>query len=432
MIAEVGHYALVLALALALIQGTAPLVGAWKGDAVLMGVTDTTALAQFAFVAAAFTALTAAYVVSDFSVANVFENSHSAMPLIYKFTSVWGNHEGSMLLWVLILSLFGALVAVFGANLPATLRANVLAVQSWIAAAFYLFILTTSNPFTRLAPAPFEGRDLNPVLQDIGLAIHPPLLYLGYVGFSISFSFAIAALIEGKIDAAWARWVRPWTLAAWCFLTVGIAMGSYWAYYELGWGGWWFWDPVENASFMPWLVGTALIHSLAVTEKRGAFRSWTVLLAIIAFGLSLLGTFLVRSGVLTSVHAFAVDPKRGVFILALFVLFIGGSLLLYALRARQVGVGGKFDVVSRESFLLFNNLLLTVILGIVFFGTLYPLLVEAATGDKLSVGPPYFNAVAGPLALALAALVAVGPLLAWRREKRPVLKKLTIPALFAA
>jgi cytochrome c-type biogenesis protein CcmF len=415
MIAEVGHYALVLALALALIQGTAPIVGAWKGDAVLMGVTATTALAQFAFVAAAFAALTAAYVVSDFSVANVFENSHSAMPIIYKFTSVWGNHEGSMLLWVLILSLFGALVAVFGANLPATLRANVLAVQSWIAAAFYLFILATSNPFARLAPAPFEGRDLNPVLQDIGLAIHPPLLYLGYVGFSISFSFAIAALIEGKIDAAWARWVRPWTLAAWCFLTAGIAMGSYWAYYELGWGGWWFWDPVENASFMPWLVGTALLHSAVVMEKRNALKLWTILLAILAFSLSLLGTFLVRSGVLTSVHSFATDPTRGVFILAILVLFIGGSLALYAWRAPLLKQGGLFAPISREGMLVLNNLFLTTACATVFTGTLYPLALEALTGAKISVGAPYFNLTFAPLFLPLLVAVPFGPLMAWKR-----------------
>ena len=415
MIAEVGHYALVLALALALIQGTAPIAGAWKGDAVLMGVTATTALAQFAFVAAGFAALTAAYVVSDFSVANVFENSHSAMPLIYKFTSVWGNHEGSMLLWVLILSLFGALVAVFGANLPATLRANVLAVQSWIAAAFYLFILATSNPFARLAPAPFEGRDLNPVLQDIGLAIHPPLLYLGYVGFSISFSFAIAALIEGKIDAAWARWVRPWTLAAWCFLTAGIAMGSYWAYYELGWGGWWFWDPVENASFMPWLVGTALLHSAVVMEKRNALKLWTILLAILAFSLSLLGTFLVRSGVLTSVHSFATDPTRGVFILAILVLFIGGSLALYAWRAPLLKQGGLFAPISREGMLVLNNLFLTTACATIFTGTLYPLALEALTGAKISVGAPYFNLTFAPLFLPLLVAVPFGPLMAWKR-----------------
>src|SRR5215212_3939183 len=419
MIAEVGHYALVLALALALIQGTAPLVGAWKGDAVLMGVTDTTALAQFAFVAAAFAALTACYVMSDFSVTNVFENSHSAMPLVYKFTSVWGNHEGSMLLWVLILSLFGALVAAFGGNLPATLKANVLAVQSWIAATFYLFILVTSNPFLRLAQAPFEGRDLNPILQDIGLAIHPPMLYLGYVGFSISFSFAIAALIDGRIDAAWARWVRPWTLAAWMFLTGGVAMGSYWAYYTLGWGGWWFWDPVENASLMPWLAGTALLHSAVVMEKRNALKVWTILLAILAFSLSLIGTFLVRSGVLTSVHAFASDPMRGTFILAILVLFIGGALALFAWRAPLLKQGGLFAPISREGTLVLNNLFLVTACATIFVGTLYPLALEALTGEKISVGAPYFNATFGPLFIPLLLFVPFGPLMAWKRGDLP-------------
>src|SRR6266849_3454296 len=339
MIAELGHYALVLALALALIQSSSPVIGARTRDVALMGLAGTTAVGQFCFVATSFAALVICYVQSDFSVATVFENSHSAMPLVYKITGVWGNHEGSMLLWVLILALFGALVALFGDNLPATLKANVLAVQSWIAAAFYLFILVTSNPFLRYAQAPFEGRDLNPILQDIGLAVHPPLLYLGYVGFSISFSFAIAALIEGRIDAAWARWVRPWTLVAWIFLTLGIAMGSYWAYYELGWGGWWFWDPVENASLMPWLAGTALLHSAVVMEKRNALKVWTILLAIIAFSLSLIGTFLVRSGVLTSVHTFASDPMRGAFILAILVLFIGGALALFAWRAPELKQG---------------------------------------------------------------------------------------------
>ena len=322
-----------LALGLGLIQSVAPVIGARRGDAALMALASSTALAQFFFVALSFAALATCYVTSDFSVAAVFENSHSQMPLIYKITSVWGNHEGSMLLWVLILALFGALVAVFGSNLPTTLKANVLAVQSWIASAFYLFILLTSNPFLRLAEAPFEGRDLNPILQDPGLAIHPPLLYLGYVGFSMAFSFAIAALIEGRIDAAWARWVRPWTLAAWMFLTLGIAMGSYWAYYTLGWGGFWFWDPVENASLMPWLAGTALLHSAVVMEKRNALKVWTILLAVLTFSLSLIGTFLVRSGVLTSVHSFANDPRRGVFILAILVLFIGGGLALFAWRA---------------------------------------------------------------------------------------------------
>ncbi len=415
MIAEIGHYALVLALALALIQGSVPVVGARLRDPALMGVADIAAFAQFAFVAVAFAALTVLYVSSDFSVVNVFENSHSAKPLIYKITGVWGNHEGSMLLWVLILSVFGALVAFFGSNLPATLRANVLGVQSWIAAAFYLFILATSNPFARLPQAPFEGRDLNPILQDVGLAVHPPLLYLGYVGFSISFSFAVAALIEGKIDAAWARWVRPWTLAAWMFLTLGIAMGSYWAYYELGWGGWWFWDPVENASLMPWIAGTALLHSAVVMEKRNALKVWTVLLSILAFSLSLLGTFLVRSGVLTSVHTFATDPTRGVFILAILVLFIGGSLALYAWRAPLLKQGGIFAPISREGALVFNNLLLTTALATVFVGTLYPLALESLTGEKISVGAPFFNATFGPLFVPLLLAVPFGPLLAWKR-----------------
>jgi len=414
-IPEFGHYALVLALALALVQATVPLWGARTNDATLMGVGGSTALAQFVFVAASFAALTAAYVGSDFSVLNVFQNSHSTMPLVYKFTSVWGNHEGSMLLWVLILALFGALVALFGSNLPATLKANVLAVQAWIACAFYLFILMTSNPFARIAQAPAEGRDLNPILQDIGLAVHPPLLYLGYVGFSISFSFAIAALIDGRIDAAWARWVRPWTLVAWMFLTLGIAMGSYWAYYELGWGGWWFWDPVENASLMPWIAGTALLHSAVVMEKRNALKVWTILLAILTFSLSLLGTFLVRSGVLTSVHTFATDPSRGVFILAILVLFIGGGLALYAWRAPALKQGGIFAPISREGALVFNNLFLTSACATVFVGTLYPLALEALTGDKISVGAPFFNLTFGPLFVPLLIAMPFGPLLAWKR-----------------
>ncbi len=412
---EFGHYALVLALALALVQATVPLWGAQRNDAALMGVANSTALAQLVFVAASFAALTACYVGSDFSVLNVFQNSHSAMPLIYKYTSVWGNHEGSMLLWVLILALFGALVALFGANLPDTLRANVLAVQAWIASAFYLFILMSSNPFLRVAQAPAEGRDLNPILQDIGLAVHPPLLYLGYVGFSISFAFAIAALIEGRIDAAWARWVRPWTLTAWMFLTLGIAMGSYWAYYELGWGGWWFWDPVENASLMPWIAGTALLHSAVVMEKRSALKVWTVLLAILTFSLSLLGTFLVRSGVLTSVHTFATDPTRGVFILAILVFFIGGGLALYAWRAPALKQGGLFAPISREGALVFNNLFLTSACATVFVGTLYPLALEALTGEKISVGAPFFNLTFGPLFVPLLIAVPFGPLLAWKR-----------------
>jgi cytochrome c-type biogenesis protein CcmF len=415
MIVEIGHYALVLALALALIQSTVPLIGARTRDPALMAVAEPVAVAQFGFVALSFAALVASYVGSDFSVTNVFENSHSAMPLIYKFTSTWGNHEGSMLLWVLILTLFGALVALFGNNIPASLKATVLSVQAWIAAAFHLFILATSNPFLRLNPAPFEGRDLNPVLQDIGLAIHPPMLYLGYVGFSISFSFAIAALIEGRIDAAWARWVRPWLLVAWMCLTLGIAMGSYWAYYELGWGGWWFWDPVENASLMPWLVGTALLHSAVVMEKREALKIWTILLAILTFSLSLIGTFLVRSGVLTSVHAFASDPMRGIFILAILVTFIGGALALFAWRAPLLRQGGLFAPISREGALVLNNLLLTTCCATVFVGTLYPMVLEALTGAKISVGPPFFNATFGPLFAALLIAMPFGPLLAWKR-----------------
>ena len=415
MIPEVGHYALVLALALGLIQSVVPVAGARRRDAALMRLADSTALMQFVFVALSFLALTVCYVTSDFSVTTVFENSHSQMPLIYKITSVWGNHEGSMLLWVLILSLFGALVAAFGSNLPAALKAHVLAVQSWIACAFYLFILLTSNPFARLSEAPFEGRDLNPILQDPGLAIHPPLLYLGYVGFSIAFSFAIAALIEGRIDAAWARWVRPWTLAAWVFLTLGIAMGSYWAYYTLGWGGFWFWDPVENASLMPWLAGTALLHSAVVMEKRDALKIWTILLAILTFSLSLIGTFLVRSGVLTSVHAFATDPTRGVFILVILVLFIGGGLALFAWRASTLKQGGLFAPISREGALVFNNLFLTTACLTVFVGTLYPLALEAITGEKISVGAPFFNLTFGPLFVALMFVIPFGPLLTWKR-----------------
>jgi len=415
MIAEIGHYALVLAFALALIQATLPIAGAKMNDRTLMGIAEPVSVVQLLFVAVSFAALTALYVTSDFSVLNVYENSHSAKPMIYKISGVWGNHEGSMLLWVLILALFGALVALFGGNLPQTLRANVLGVQAWIAGAFYLFILGSSNPFTRIAQPPFEGRDLNPVLQDIGLAIHPPLLYLGYVGFSISFSFAVAALIEGRIDAAWARWVRPWTLAAWCFLTLGISMGSYWAYYELGWGGWWFWDPVENASLMPWLAGTALLHSAVVMEKRNALKVWTILLSILTFSLSLLGTFLVRSGVLTSVHTFASDPTRGVYILCILVFFIGGSLALYAWRASALKQGGLFAPISREGALVLNNLLLSTACATVFVGTLYPLALESLTGDKISVGAPFFNATFGPLFLPLMIAMPFGPLLAWKR-----------------
>src|SRR5690242_8441293 len=433
MIPELGHYALVLALALGVIQSIAPVIGARTRDGALMRLADSTALMQFVFVALSFGALATCFMTSDFSVALVFENSHSQMPLIYKFSSMWGNHEGSMLLWVFILAIFGALVAAFGRNLPASLKALVLAVQSWVACAFYIFILLTSNPFLRMAQAPFEGRDLNPILQDPGLAIHPPLLYLGYVGFSIAFSFAIAALIEGRIDAAWARWVRPWTLLAWMFLTVGIAMGSYWAYYELGWGGWWFWDPVENASLMPWLAGTALLHSALVMEKRNALKVWTLLLAILAFSLSLLGTFLVRSGVLTSVHAFATDPLRGVFILAILTVFIGGALLLFARRAPVLKQGGLFAPVSREGSLVLNNLFLTTACATVFVGTLYPLALEALTGEKISVGPPFFNATFGPLLIPLLLAMPFGPLLGWKRgDLAAAAQRLLAAAMLAA
>ncbi|MBK5959823.1 heme lyase NrfEFG subunit NrfE [Rhodoplanes elegans] len=415
MIPELGHYALVLALALALAQAIVPLIGVRTGDDALMAVAKPTALVQFGFVALSFAALTASYVVSDFSVENVAANSHSTMPLVYKFTSVWGNHEGSMLLWVLILALFGAMLAALGRNVPAVLHAAVLSVQAIVAIAFYLFILITSNPFARLAQPPFEGRDLNPILQDIGLAIHPPLLYVGYVGFSVAFSFAAGALLIGRIDAAWARFVRPWILIAWIFLTLGIAMGSYWAYYELGWGGWWFWDPVENASLMPWLAGTALLHSALVMEKRDALKVWTILLAILTFSLSLMGTFLVRSGVLTSVHSFATDPTRGVFILGILVVFIGGSLTLFAWRAPMLRQGGLFAPVSREGSLVFNNLFLTTACATVFVGTLYPLALEALTGAKISVGAPFFNMTFGPLMVPLLIAVPFGPLLAWKR-----------------
>jgi cytochrome c-type biogenesis protein CcmF len=412
---ETGHFALVLAFALALVQSVVPIAGARTGDERLMAVAVPTAVAGFLLTALSFAALVTAYVQSDFSVANVWENSHSLQPLLYKITGTWGNHEGSMLLWVLILTLFGCLVALFGRNLPPSLKATVLSVQGWIGAAFFLFILTTSNPFTRLNPAPIEGRELNPVLQDLGLAIHPPLLYLGDVGFAISFSIAVAALIEGRIDAAWARWVRPWTLLAWLCLTGGISMGSYWAYYELGWGGFWFWDPVENASFMPWLAGTALLHSALVMEKRSALKIWTVLLAILTFSFSLLGTFLVRSGVLTSVHAFATDPSRGIFILCILTLFIGGSFALFAFRANALTAGGLFHPISREGALVLNNLFLTTAAATVLIGTLYPLIIEALTGDRISVGAPFFELTFVPLMVPLVFAVPFGPMLAWKR-----------------
>ena len=432
MIAEIGHFALVLAAGIALFQILVPLYGAHRGDRQLMAAAVPAAVIQLGLIVLSFAMLTTAYVVSDFSVSNVAENSHSAKPLLYKISGVWGNHEGSMLLWVLIVALFGAAVAVFGRNLPLDLKARVLAVQGSIGAAFLLFIVLTSNPFLRLDPAPIEGNGLNPILQDPALAFHPPFLYAGYVGLSIAFSFAVAALIEGRVDAAWARWVRPWTLAAWMFLTIGIAMGSWWAYYELGWGGWWFWDPVENASFMPWLVATALLHSAIVVEKRNALKIWTVLLSIIAFSLSLIGTFLVRSGVLTSVHAFAVDPERGTFILGILTLFIGGALALFAWRAPALKSGGLFSPVSREGGLVANNLLICVAALAVFIGTLYPLALETLSGDKISVGPPYFNLTFGPIVIPLLLLVPVGPLLAWKRgDAAAALRRLWISAAIA-
>lgn len=432
MIVETGHYALILALALSLVQGTFPLIGAQLRYAPWIAMARPVAIVQFGFVTISFAALTYAYVASDFSVLNVAMNSHSAKPLLYKVSGVWGNHEGSLLLWVLILTLFGATVAAFGGNLPPELRARVLSVQALIGTGFLLFMLFTSNPFERLVPAPADGQGLNPLLQDPGLAFHPPFLYLGYVGFSMAFSFAVAALIEGRVDAAWARWVRPWTLAAWCFLTVGIALGSWWAYYELGWGGFWFWDPVENASFMPWLAGTALLHTAVVVEKRDALKSWTILLAILTFSLSLLGTFLVRSGVLTSVHAFATDPARGVFILAFLVLVAGGSLTLFAIRAPGLKGGGLFAPLSREGALVLNNLLLTTACATVLLGTLYPLFLDALTGEKVSVGPPYFHATFVPLMVPAVVAAGIGPLLAWKRgDLAGALSRLRLALVFA-
>ena len=415
MIIELGHFALILAFCVAVCQATVPLLGAANGNHAWMLVGRSTALAQFLLVGAAMAALMYAYITSDFSVINVIQNSHTDKPLLYKISGVWGNHEGSMLLWVFMLSLCGAAVATFSNNLPPRLRARVLAVQGMIATGFLAFILLTSNPFLRAAVAPENGRGLNPILQDPGLAFHPPFLYLGYVGFSVSFAFAVAALIEGRVDAAWARWVRPWALASWCALTVGIALGSWWAYYTLGWGGWWFWDPVENASFMPWLVGTALIHSAIVVEKRDALKSWTILLSIVTFSLSLVGTFLVRSGVLTSVHAFAVDPARGSFILLLLVAAIGGSLTLYAVRAPALQGGGLFAPVSREGALVLNNLLLATAAATVFLGTLYPLFLDVIGGEKLTVGPPFFNKTFAPLMVPVLLALGVGPMLAWKR-----------------
>jgi len=421
MIPEIGQFALILALVLALTQATLPLIGVARGIPQFVSLARPVAQAQFLFVATAFCCLAYSFITNDFSVLNVATNSNSQLPLHYRLAATWGSHEGSLLLWTFMLTIWMVAVTLFSKHLPNEIVARVLSVMAVISTGFLLFMLLTSNPFDRLFPVPPDGRDLNPLLQDPAMVAHPPMLYMGYVGFSVAFAFAISALIGGKLDATWARWSRPWTTVAWMFLTCGIALGSFWAYYELGWGGWWFWDPVENASFMPWLVGTALIHSLAVTEKRGGFKSWTVLLAITAFSLSLLGTFLVRSGVLTSVHAFATDPKRGIFILAFLTLVIGGSLALYAWRAKQVGLGSKFDLLSRESLLLTNNVLLIVAAGSVLLGTLYPLLVDALNLGKLSVGPPYFNTVFVPLMAPAAFLIGVGPIARWKQAKIPEL-----------
>ncbi|HTL27410.1 MAG TPA: heme lyase CcmF/NrfE family subunit, partial [Burkholderiales bacterium] len=432
MIAELGHFALALALGVALAMAILPLAGAARGNARWMRFARPAAAAQFFLVATAFGALAWSFAQNDFSVAYVAQNSNSKLPLQYRLSAVWGGHEGSLLLWILMLSGWTLAVALASRSLPETLVARTLGVLGLVGAGFHSFILFTSNPFERLARTPTDGRDLNPLLQDPGLIFHPPMLYMGYVGFSVAFALSIAALASGKLDAAWARWSRPWTTAAWMFLTLGIAMGSVWAYYELGWGGWWFWDPVENASFMPWLVGTALIHSLAVTEKRGALKAWTLLLAITAFSLSLLGTFLVRSGVLTSVHAFATDPRRGTYILALLALVIGGSLILFALRAPKVSGGGKFDLVSRETLLLVNNVLLATAAGTVLLGTLYPLAIDAFGLGKISVGPPYFNTVFVPLMVPLMFFVALGPLASWRTASAGDLARRMKVALFVS
>src|SRR5205809_373947 len=417
MIPEIGQLALILALLLAAAQATLPLIGVARRVPAWIALAPSATRGQFLFIAVAFACLAWSFVTNDFSVANVASNSNSRLPVPYRFAATWGSHEGSMLLWVLMLAAWSVAVALFSRHLPEETVARVLGVMGIVSCGFLLFMLLTSNPFARVFPPPPDGRDLNPLLQDPGMVIHPPMLYMGYVGFSVAFSFAIAALLAGRLDSAWARWSRPWTAAAWCFLTCGIMLGSWWAYYELGWGGWWFWAPVENASFMPWLVGTALIHSLAVTEKRGAFRSWTVLLAILAFSLSLLGTFIVRSGVLTSVHAFATDPARGIFILAFLAIVIGGSLVLFAWRAPKVGMGGSFEPVSRESLLLANNVLLLVAAAAVLLGTVYPLVIDALGMGKLSVGPPYFESVFVPLMAPAIFLMGVGPLARWRSDE---------------
>lgn len=421
MIPEIGNFSLILALLLATIQGTLPLIGATRGIPSWIALARPVVQGQFVFVLIAFLCLGYSFVSSDFSVLNVAKNSNTELPLHFRIAATWGSHEGSLLLWVLMLASWSVAVSVFSKQLPDDVVARVLGVLGLVAIGFYVFMLFTSNPFDRLLPAALEGSDLNPLLQDVGMVVHPPMLYMGYVGFSVAFAFAIAALLSGRLDAAWARWSRPWTIVAWIFLTFGIMLGSWWAYYELGWGGWWFWDPVENASFMPWLVGTALLHSLAVTEKRGSFKSWTVLLAISAFALSLLGTFLVRSGVLTSVHAFATDPARGIFILVFLVIVISCSLILFAWRAPKVGLGGKFDLLSRESMLLTNNILLLVAAASVLLGTLYPLIIDALGLGKLSVGPPYFEAVFVPVMTPAIFLIGVGPISRWKQMSLPTL-----------
>jgi len=421
MIPELGHFALIVALCIALVQAIVPLIGSFRGDAAWMALARPAAQGQFVFIAIAFGCLAWSFLSNDFSVLNVASNSNSSLPAAYRFAATWGSHEGSLLLWVLMLGVWMLAVTVFSRQLPADMLARVLSVMAVISIGFLTFMLFTSNPFERLLPPAPDGRDLNPLLQDPGMVIHPPMLYMGYVGFSVVFSFAISALISGRLDATWARWSRPWTTLAWTFLTVGICLGSAWAYYELGWGGWWFWDPVENASFMPWLVGTALLHSLAVTEKRGGFKSWTVLLAILAFSLSLLGTFLVRSGVITSVHAFATDPARGIFILAFLAVVIGASLALFAWRAQKVGLGGSFELVSRESMLLANNVLLLAAAGAVLLGTLYPLFLDAVGMGKISVGPPYFDLVFGVLMAPAIFLMGIGPLARWKAANLPQL-----------
>ena len=432
MLAEFGQIALIVTLLLSVIQGLAGFYGAHKMQSEWMQLAQRTALAQAILCSFAFGLLVTAFMRSDFSVALVASHSHSLKPLIYKFSGTWGNHEGSMLLWVLILTLFGAAIALFSSTLPARLRARALAVQGWVTTGFLAFLIFTSNPFARMAVIPSDGDGLNPLLQDPGLALHPPFLYLGYVGFSVAFSFAVAALIEGRVDALWARWVRPWVLAAWSFLTLGITLGSVWAYYELGWGGWWFWDPVENVSFMPWLAGTALLHSTLVAQARGGFLRWTLLLAILTFSLSLVGTFIVRSGVLTSVHAFAVDPARGVFILGLLLIYTGGALALYALRSNKIQAGTAFELQSREAGLLLNNLLLMVATATVFLGTFYPLVIDALSGDKITVGPPYYEIMFALLMTPLILVMGIGPLLKWRTDAVQRLKSILIRGALAA